>query len=351
MNRFILIIIFFGLVACKHSTYSNQSEDIIIEDADFDFGIIPDSIELLHHRFSIINNTPDTCHITRVEKSCGCTNVKLSNPIIAPFSSAFLDVEIDLGANYNFFERDIAIYTSAKYEPYIIFVRASRRMPIQVVRQEFPLKISEKLRINTPYIILGNIRFGESKLGYINILNTSDKSVPFSAEIIEAPSFISVFHENEIAPNEITRIIVTIDLSEIKDIWGLQKYELQIKSEGKILKIPIEAIFVENFTKEANKPRLLVPVSSYTIDTSINSEVNFLYKNIGTDTLLIRNIKKYDLTSFVSVSSYQTPPNCQDTIKVKVEKGQKEDIELGITTNDPIEPYKIIRIFCKPSQK
>lgn len=134
----------------------------------------------------------------------------------------------------------------------------------------------------------------------------------FSAEITEAPSFVSIFHEKKIAPNQVGRIIIIIDLSEIKDIWGLQKYHLLIKSEGKRLIIPIEAIFVEKFIKKVDKPRLLVPVSSYTIDTSINSEVKFLYRNIGKDTLHIRNTKRNGPADFISVGSYQIPPESQD---------------------------------------
>lgn len=91
MNRFILILTLIGLVACKHSIYSNQSECVIIENSDFDFGVIPDSVEHLYHRFPITNNTSDTCRITRVEKSCGCTDVKLGSSILPPFSSTFID--------------------------------------------------------------------------------------------------------------------------------------------------------------------------------------------------------------------------------------------------------------------
>lgn len=351
MNRFILIFILVGLVACKHSTYSNQSEYVIIEDSDFDFGVIPDSIEQLYHRFSITNNTPDTCRITRVEKSCGCTDVKLGNFVLAPFSSTFIDVKIDLGTNYSFFERDIAVYTDFQDEPYIIFVRASRKMPIHVLRHEFPLQVSEDLRINTPYLVLGNISFGSSKSAFINILNTSDKTIPFLAKIIDAPSFISVFHENEIGPNEVGRIIVSIDLSKIKDIWGLQKYTLQIESGENELKIPIEAIFVEKFKKNTDKPRILVPISNYTIDTSISSEIQFCVRNVGKNILYIRNIETSGYTTSVTINSNQIFPNSQDTLRVCVKKNQKENVEIGITSNDPLEPYKIVRIFCRPSLK
>lgn len=349
MNRFILILTLMGLIACKHSTYSNQSECVIIEESDFDFGVIPDSVSQLYHRFSIANNTPDTCRITRIEKSCGCTDVKLGNSILAPFSSTFIDVKIDLGANYSFFERDIAIYTDFQDEPYIIFVRASRKMPIQVLRHEFPLKISDDLRINTPYLILGNISFGDSKSGFINILNTSDKNISFSARTIDAPSFVSTFHEKEIGPNEIGRIVVSIDLTEIKNIWGLQKYTLQIESEGNNLKIPIEAIFVEKFLKKVDKPRILIPISNYTVDTSTSSEVNFCVKNVGKDILYIRNIKTNGHANCVSINSDKISPNNQDTIRICLDKNQKENIEIGITSNDPLEPYKIVRIFCEPS--
>lgn len=348
MNRFILILILIGLVACKRLNYSNQSSEcIIIEDSDFDFGVIPDSVKHLYHRFPITNNTPDTCRITRVEKSCGCTDVKLGSSVLAPFSSSFIDVKVDIGTNYSFFERDIAIYTDFQNEPYFIFVRAYRKMPIQVLRYEFPLKISDNLRINTPFLIMGNISFGDSKSGFINIVNTSDKTIPFSARIIDAPSFVSVFHEKEIKPNEVGRIVVSIDLTKIKDVWGLQKYTLQIKSDKNELEIPIEAIFVEKFKKDVDTPRILIPISNYTIDTSQSSEIQFYVKNVGNNILYIRNIKTNGCTNRVAINSNQIFPNSQDTLRVHVGKKQKGNIEIGITTNDPLEPYKIIRIFCK----
>ena len=129
----------------------------------------------------------------------------------------------------------------------------------------------------------------------------------------------------------------------------MQKYTLQIKSEGNSLKIPIEAIFVERFLKKADKPRILIPISNYTVDTSVNFKVNFCVKNVGKDILYIRNIKTNGHTNCVSINSDKISPNNQDTIRVCLDKNQKENIEIGITSNDPLEPYKIIRIFCKPS--
>ena len=37
----------------------------------------------------------------------------------------------------------------------------------------------------------------------------------------------------------------------------------------------------------------------------------------------------------------------EEKLTIFLHPSQKENIELGITTNDPIEPYKILRVNCK----
>lgn len=341
-----LVIIIFGLTACN----SGQSEFVVIEDSDFDFGIVPDSVQILHHNFLIENKSSDSCHITRIEKSCGCTKVKASNYTIAPFSSVSLNVEVDLGSNYSFFERDISVYTDIKDEPLIIFVRASRRMPNRIATKEFPVKISKNLRINMPYIIVGNVAHGESKSAFINILNTSNKRIHYSTSVVDAPSYISVFNEEVINPNEIGRIIMTFDLSEVNNIWGLQKHSLLIKTDEGKKEIPIEAIFVEDFAIKKTNARILIPTTNYTIDTSTTTEVLFCIKNVGTDVLYIRDIKTNGKIKSSSLSSYEVNPNEQELLIVNVEKNQNDNLEIGLTTNDYKEPYKIVRIFCNPTK-
>lgn len=351
MSRFVFfILLLFGLIACKPSAYCNQSDDCIIEDADYNFGVIPDSVAILNHRFQIFNNTSDSCRIIRIEKSCGCTQVRLTDRIIPPESSSFLDVEIDLGANYNFFERDINIYTNLRQEPYTIFLRATREMPLKVIQQEFPVKISKDLRANIPFIILGNVSIGDSKSGYINLLNSSDHKIDLSAEIPNAPSYVSVFYEDEIEPKEIGRLVVTVDLSEIQNYWGLQRFNVIIKSAGNSKTIPVEAIFVEKFNRKDSSPRILIPVSTYTIDSSSNQEVRFFIKNVGNDTLFIRDLQISDNACNITLKSNQIPPNYQNSLIVRVGKNLTKGIDLGLTTNDPTEPYKILRILPKHNE-
>lgn len=346
MIRLYYLFFLFGLVACRQSNNSNQFEKVVIVESDYDFGIVPDSIQILHHRFQIKNNTSDTCYISKIEKSCGCTRVRVSNMNIAPFSHSYIDVEVDLGTNYNFFERDINIYTDFQDDPLTVYVRASRKMPKHIITHQFPVKVSQNLRLNAPYLILGNVSLGESKSSFINLYNSGADQITFSANMIDAPSYISLLYENSIPPNEYGKIIVTADLSEVKDIWGLQNYTMLIKTDKANLRIPIQAIFVEK-PKKDEKPRMLIPIPHYTIDISKDSIVNYIVRNIGKTDLFIRDVKTLGKVKQIIPPKNRIHPNKQDTLSVLLEKKQKEKIVIGISSNDPIEPYKEISIICK----
>lgn len=350
MSKLFYAIFFLGLISCGHMGCNNQSEGIFIADYDYDFGVIPDTIRTLTHRFTIKNTTNDTCRILRIEKSCGCTKVKESTSVIAPHSFAYLDVEVDLGTVYNFFERDINVYTDVLDEPMTIFIRASRNMPRYIVNKEFPVKVSNNLRINVPYVIMGNICLGDSKMSTINMINTNSENVSISARIDGAPSFVNVYCDEVLKPNDYGRIIVSIDLTNTRDIWGLQKYTLVLESDKNKLDIPVEAIFVDNLSTDKEHPKLLAPVANYTVDTSKDSIVHFAIENIGKDNLYIRDIKKDGSLKQLSIGSYKLSPNSKDSIMVSLKSGQEGTIVIGVSSNDPIQPYKEFRIFCQPNR-
>ena len=78
---FVFIVLLFGLAACTHK--SSQSTSIVIENSDFDFGVVPDTIQILRHSFKIENKSSDSCHIIKIEK--------MASSDITPFSSIFFN--------------------------------------------------------------------------------------------------------------------------------------------------------------------------------------------------------------------------------------------------------------------
>lgn len=350
MKKLILILLSFGLVACSNS--GPQSERVIIEDADYDFGLVADTVQVLRHQFKIENISSDTCRIVKIEKSCGCTKVKQSANVIPPSGAIYLDVEVDLGSNYSFFERDINIYMEHKPEPYTIFVRASRQIPKEMVEHMFPVRISDQLRANMPFLILSYLPHGEVKTHFLNVSNSSDKTVKYTAKLIGAPSYVSIFHDDQIAANDVGRVIITTDLTNVKDEWGVVRYTLRLTSGNDSTDIPVEGIITDTQTTSEQYARILIPVIAYTIDTSQKTYAKFVIKNVGEETLYIRNLKVAEGSAKkVTIGATQIAYQQTDTISVYLEPNQRENVTVGISTNDPTEPYKELRVICEPSRK
>lgn len=352
MNRFFLILLTFGLVACGNSgNGGRQSERIVIEDADYDFGVVADTVHVLKHQFKIENVGADTCRIVKIEKSCGCTKVRESADVIPPGEAVFLDVEVDLGINYSFFERDINIYMDHQAEPYTIFVRASRQVPKAMVEKVFPVRISDELRANMPFLILTYLPHGEVKTHFLNINNSSDKAVKYTARLIGAPSYVSVFHDDEIPANETGRVIITSDMKNVKDEWGVLRYTLRITSGNDSTDIPVEGIITQQLTTSETHARIMMPVTAFSIDPAHKPCTKFVVANVGEDTLHIRNLKvAKGAAQKLTIGSHSLAYLQKDTISVFLAPDQKEEVIIGISTNDPIEPYKEIRVFCEPSK-
>lgn len=352
MNKF-LFIIFLAMLSCKrYSEHCNSikevdgTDSLYIENSEYDFGVISDTVTQLSKSFKIINNTRQSQKIKRIETSCGCTNVSISDSIIRPHSYSFIKVNVDISSNYNYFERDISVYFHNHSHPKSIYIRASRELPKHLIKKEFPVKLGDSLRLNIPYLILGNIQHGEAKSGFINIINTSNREVHFVANLDNPnDSIFSVFYDDCIQPSDIGKIIVMADLSNVHSLWGRYKLNLILSSKNKTITIPIEAIFTTPFPKEAEtKPKIMTPIDHYTIsDQSRPDNVVFNICNIGNADLRIFCIRTtYNINFTLSATTIK--PQRSTSLSFNRNDLINKDIEIEINTNDPSEPLKILRI-------
>lgn len=343
-----------GLASCKHSSNADEAEcqskrfNLSSIEHEVNFGTIPDSVEVINHQIVLYNDLNQTVKITHVERTCGCTQLQLSDNVIMPKDSVFLDMSVEIGKNYHFFEKSISIHTDNSNKPLTVYIRATRHSPQEIIAYEFPLMISDNIRANIPFIIMGYIAHGDAMVSHINIMNNSAKETSFKVDMLDKPPYISIYYNDILKPNEIGRIAIMVDLTKIYDIWGVQKHTILISENGNdnISEIPLQAIFVEKLDiKDTNAPRLLVPVVYYTIDTTKIEYVEFTLKNIGDKTLYIRDIQMSSEQD-IYLESMEMEPGFEQKLTIKLKQDQKGSIELGITTNDPIEPYKILRVNC-----
>ena len=329
---------------CNFIDETDYTDTLYIEDSEYDFGVIPDTVTQLSHRFKIVNNTHHSQKIKRIEKSCGCTDVSISDSIIKPLSYSFITINIDISANYNFFERDISVYFINHSHPKSIYVRANRELPKHLIKKEFPIRLGDSLRINIPYLILGNIQHGEAKSGFINILNTSNREMRFTA-VLDSPndSIFSIYYDECIQPADIGKVIVVGDLSKVCNLWGRHKVNLILSSTNNRITIPIESIFTSPlYEASSNKPKIMTPVDHYTVQ-SRGGNVVFKICNLGNDVLRIFSIRTTSNINYkLSTSTIQ--PNEYAILSFNNRDISQNEIEIEVNTNDPSEPLKILRI-------
>ena len=349
-NKITLVCTFVILLTLCSGCKKNlaTTKDIYLANNDYDFGIIPDSINKVQHDFYIINNSDDTCRILNIEKSCGCTNITIKRKQIRPHDSLTFNVVLDVGSNYSFIEKEVYIYTNRYEEPLTLYLRATRKVPKVLIKKEFPFKLSKDLRLSAYSALIGYVEHGKEKSFSMNILNSSNEIRHLSLKS-KLPPNIDVIFPSKLLPQEISRIVFSCKVKE--KIWGEISNDCIFEDEnGETAPLKVYYIATENFGKNRNKnPKICIPTTAYSAKV-LNSkkDITFDIVNIGNDTLQIRHIQCSDKN--FRVCSKKKYCLKGDTCKIQLEnihsiKSINKDVIIGVVTNDRTEPYRQLRII------
>lgn len=352
MNRVFFLAILFIYVSCTVNNAANDNEtnnDVQVENADFDCGVIDDTTKTISHTYHILNNTDDTCHITRIMPGCGCTSVICENNIIPPKGKTTVDVEINIDGLYNNIYKEVSIYTSLSDAPIIASINAFKRMPQSMIKSQFPYKLGENLRLSAKHVILGYVQHGQKVSRRVNIINVSKKKVYLKTSFKGTVNkLISYYVPDELDAGEISVIIITYDATDVSNIWGEQSCEIVINENDSSEVIHASGIITEKIVrKRGEKPRITV---TFPPETRMTDDVKtwcYTLTNSGKSKLWIKYIQCLQLWAKISISSEELSQNQSAKLCVTVplaEVANNDYIDLGVSTNDPIEPYKLLRI-------
>lgn len=348
-SRALIISIIIGQFLClgcvnKHVT---PKQGIYISESECDFGIIADSVNELRHTFYIVNTTNDTCQIENIVKSCGCTDVDIKSEVVNPHDSVMFSVKLNVGSNYSFIEKVVNIYLKGQEYPLTLYLRAIREVPPVLIKEEFPFKLSQDLKLSAGSALLGYVEYGKDKEYSINVINTSNEKRRLSLVSV-LPEGYDVIYPKKISPQEISRIVFTCKLE--KPVFGEISFDCIFKVDGEIATpINVYSIATERFgRRRMTNPRVCIPITAY--DEKVlakNSIVTFNIINVGNDTLKIRNIQcNSPKVNVLCKKTYSLPlDTCKIIIKMKDNTCLlNDDIVIGVTTNDRIEPFRQLRI-------
>lgn len=342
----VLSLVFFHLGCVNNASQMNDS--LYITESEYDFGIVPDSINDVKHSFYIINNSADTCKIENIEKSCGCTDIRIIDMQINPHDSIMFEVVLNVGSNYSFMERNVNFYFENKEQPLTLYLRATRNVPQFLVKKEFPFKLSENFSLSGYSALLGYVQQGQEKNVSLNIINTSNR-VRHLKLISKVPEGFDVFYPSTIQAQEISRIVICCNIKEKQ--FGEISFDCIFEDEGIETKpFKVYVVATERFTKNHSvSPRLCIPITAYNSSLLKNGELKYQIVNVGNDTLFVRKIQ-FSNSGIKAVldKDYCLPNDTCHLIVNKIAscKTIEDDITIGITTNDRIEPFRQLRIIA-----
>lgn len=344
-----IFIITFSLLlwGCTTNKRKDVKDSVYAIETEYDAGIIPDSIHEIHHQFTLVNNSKDTCYIKDVLKSCGCTKVDFSTKIIEPMDCTEVNVIMALGSLYNFIEKEIEIHTSNSKEPIVLFVRATRKAPSVLIKKEFPYMPSKDLRLSSSNAFIGYVQHGQTKTFSINIINNADKIKKLFLKTNLKDGFDVIF-PSTINPQEIARIVFSCKPTQ--NDWGLHEFTCDfVDEEGINIPIKVFSIITEQFEKNKTYPRAKVPITAYnSLNSNSKGIFSFKWINIGKDTLIIRNVACNNKSVKWKLSKNKIAQYDSCRIEAIINQHStplNDDIVIGVVSNDKIEPYKELRVL------
>jgi hypothetical protein len=352
MRITIIIATLLSLFSCSSSTKTDgQDKDcgVFIKNCDQDAGILEDTTLLIENSFVLKNMSNDTCRILEIQKSCGCTEVDCNKNTLAPGSEAVIKVRINVEGLYGDIYKTITVYTSLTDNPLTASVTAFRKMPKYMQEKQFPFTVGEGIRISSKRAIIGNVKHGESKSQSISIINVSNKTIKISGNLLgDNDNLFDFFVPEELQPNEVSRIVITCDAEDVTEIYGERNCTLRLNDGKNNVSIDVFSIIIDNTKKsKLGNPRIQSLFKKKEISQDC-SHLTFKYeiKNLGSKELIIKDIQLPDgvISSFRKETIKQQETKILEIRVSKRKASQNSFIDIGISSNDPIEPYKLIRL-------
>lgn len=320
----------------------------ILEEKEYDFGVMNENGGLLFHDFAIKNTGTIPLIISDVLPECGCTKTEWTTQPIAPGQVGNIKAVYNPMGRPGVFRKAITIVTNSEVEKVQVFVKGN----IAPSKYQF----GSTYTYQYGYLAVNNNTFKFNVYGsnadstLLKMYNLSNKKIQIKR--IETPPNILVTGQVfEMRPN------TDLDL-QIK-YWPRHKGDLgDFSQEIKIYtnddSIPVKLIYVnatvrENFS--ALTPKELKKAPKFTIDRILHdfgeigyrdsSITTFIIKNKGKSDLIIRKVKPSCNCVNVEMETMTIKPNKKAKLKVDYTSFNVVGLDIRgiqIISNDPNNP-------------
>ncbi len=269
------------------------------ERAFCDFGEIKEDGGPVSHEFKFRNSSNTPIVITGSSTSCGCTVPTYSRKPIMAGEESSVTVRFDPLYRPGINSKTVLLYTSEGGSPIELEVRAKVLARERSIDEQYPYKMGGELRVSGLYVTLGNISHGESRLGVVEFINTSKRSLSIELRPRAATQGLIVEYPKIVAAGERGVFNIGYDIGVGSNYYGSVSDIIDIYIDSQIapLWLQSKAYIVDFFSSNIKKgsPSALFTKKIINFDT-FNLQSGFLNRrftvdNKGLETLVIRKVE------------------------------------------------------------
>ena len=328
-----------------------------------DFGYINEAAGAVTCRFTATNSTSREITVSDVITTCGCTKAHYGNGAIAPSGKFILDITFAPTNRPGRIDRHIYVHVSDATEPLRLHITGHVEPRERTIEELYPFDMGGGLRLASNFHAFGYVEEGKGVEHSIGCINTSDRAITLTLDMIKASGHLTVEDKITIAPHTRGDIALRYVNSAECPYYGIAEDRLQLVVDGTTCnyEVATHAIMVDNFdmVDDISAPRLAISKNIIKFgEVNDHNEVierSVELRNEGATPLVIRAIEVESAAVEVRVGDVMSIAPGQMRVVTFVLCGALiEDWDNPLTsralviTNDPLRPMQTIRLTALP---
>lgn len=328
-----------------------------------DYGHIAEDGGVVACRFTAINSTTEEITVSEVITTCGCTKAHYGRGVVAPSEEFILDITFDPMNRPGHIDRHISIHLSDSAEPIILHITGYVQPRERTTEELYPFDMDGGLRLVSNLHAFGYVEAGKSVEYGIGYINTSDRAITLTLDVVEASGHLALGRTITIAPHATGDMALCYNNSDEQPYYGIAEDKIRVHVDGAAGRYDISthAVMVDNFdmVDDISAPRLAISKNIIKFgEVNGHNEVverSVELRNEGASPLLVREIVVS--STAVSVAGERTmsiAPADSAIITLVLRSEHIEDWDNPLTgramviTNDPIRPMQTIKFTALP---
>lgn len=343
---------YFLLVFISFPTIAQETELLLFDKTEHDFGLVREEEGEVRHTFTFVNKHDAPISLLNVVAGCGCTASDFTKTPVKPNDTGFVEIAYTTARRPGKFSQAVTVIIDLEgYPRQNIIVKGEVLPRVPTILDNYPIGLGN-LHFKTTHLAFGKIKNTHKVTQAIPFYNNWDRRMRLRLD--NPPSFISYkFKPRRLGAKEEGKLYITYDASKKGD-YGLVFTQLTIRTNDESApdkKFFISADIQEDFShlnleELKNAPVMDVEEAVFNFDSvRENTAVKhkFHFTNTGQSVLKVRKISTSCGCTASALSSYEIAPGEDGFIEVTFNSHRKRGYQrhtITVITNNPHNPVK-----------